>query len=130
MRLSFNENTKEVYIEDRAASVHRNMKILSVLLIVSQILGLIDLDLNNISYIDYASMILLITCLGYAFYSFFKVTVKNKILLKGLKHKKGFTNITFNFKLKNGKIRTLTDTTSSSSETILSFCKSHNIPVL
>jgi len=133
MRLSFNKNTKEVYIEDGAVAGLKMQKIGFGLTFLSQAILLVDLDFDNITILDYASIILIILSLGLFYHYFFRVSVAKNIPVKniiGLKQKKSFDITNFSFKLKNGKTRTLTDNTEISVATIFPFCKSHNIPVL
>ena len=56
MRLSFNENTKEVCIEDGAVAGLKMQKIGFGLTFLSQAILLVDLDFDNITILDYASI--------------------------------------------------------------------------
>ena len=84
MRLSFNENTKEVCIEDGARKSLKMQKISVSLFFACQLMQLRDFDNNNISFLDYIAMVLAIAFLIFIYYYFFKVSAKDNIPAKNI----------------------------------------------
>ncbi|MGJ8658531.1 MAG: hypothetical protein ACSHWV_01665 [Cellulophaga fucicola] len=130
MKVLYREDLGKIQLIDDIKSQLSNAKVFSVLIILSSALNIFN---NQGNILFYASLVLIICAIGYAYYMLTKKSYKefySKREIKCFQITKTLNIKKYRLQLKNGKHRDLNlHKLNKTLKEFIKFCKEHNIKV-